>query len=366
LLRFIKEISRVSTTYIAKTQVLTAAGANSVTNFCSYRAGINTYQQANYHTLDHHQITLALIPDAALPPLADALEEAALSYRDERLLQMASGAMQSILAHYQGDPIPLILAGPENYPNVDNQLPVNFLRLLGAQAELPILYSASRILCTGRTGMLEAIRLAQHYLTSGNFEQVLVGGIDSCQHSDWLHHLERNGRLKSESPQDKGDTFVPGEGAAFLLLTNNPTLAMSDKGYRITLDPPGFGDEPGYIYSEQPYQGVGLDAAVKAALAPLSEHQLIDTVFSSINGEHYWAKEFGIAMTRSSKHLHQIKHEHPADCYGDIGAASGGALIAFAALHSLKHSTPTNCLVCTSSDSAYRAAICVSPERISA
>jgi 3-oxoacyl-[acyl-carrier-protein] synthase-1 len=84
-----------------------------------------------------------------------------------------------------------------------------------------------------------------------------------------------------------------------------------------------------------------------------------------MNGEHYWAKEFGVAMTRSSHRFSNVKHEHPADCYGDIGAATGGALIALAALHSLKQSTPTSCLVCTSSDTAYRAAICVIPERIS-
>lgn len=353
------------TTYIAKTQVITAAGPNSLSVYCAYRAGINTYQQANYHTLDHHQVTLALIPDGALPPLAESLEDAELSYRDERLLQMASGAVQDILAHYQGDPIPLIMAGPENHPDFDNQFPTHFLTLLRAQAKLPILYSASRILCTGRTGMLEAIRLAQYYLASGNYEQVLVGGVDSCQHTDWLHFLERDGRLKSESPNGRGDTFAPGEGAAFLLLTNNPALAMNEKGHRIALSAPGFGEEPGHIYSDKPYQGAGLDSAVKAALSSLPEPQQISTVFSTMNGEHYWAKEFGVAMTRSSHRFHQLKHEHPADCYGDIGAASGGALIALAALQSLKPASPTNCLVCTSSDSAYRAAICVIPERIS-
>lgn len=353
------------TTYIADTQLLTAAGANSIANFCAYRAGICTYQSANYHTLDHHQITLALVPDGALPPLADALEEAGLSYRDERLLQMTSMAAGQMLAQYQGDPIPLIMAGPENYPNLENQFPSRFLALLREQAELPILYNASRILCTGRTGMLEAIRIAQHYLASGHYEQVLVGGVDSCQHSDWLLMLDRDGRLKSESARNNGDNFVPGEGAAFLLLTNNPTLAMQSRGYRITLGTPGFGDEPGHIYSNELYRGAGLDAAVKAALSCLPEQQKIHTVFSSMNGEHYWAKEFGVAIARSSHRLHQHKLEHPADCYGDIGAATGGALIALAAQSCFKSSIPTHCLVCTSSDSSYRAAICVMPERIS-
>lgn len=351
-------------TYIANVHLMTAAGPNSVSNFCAYRAGRNAYQSANYHTPDHYQITLCLIPDEALPPLAEELDDAGLSFRDERLLQMASSGVHHTLGIHQGDSIPLILAGPENYPGVNNQLPAQFLSLLQRQIQLPILSGASRILCTGRTGMLEAIQLAQHYLDGGYFEQVLVGAVDSCQHTDWLHALDRDARLKSESPRGQADTFVPGEGIAFLLLTNNPALAMNEKGHRITLSRPGFAQESGHIYSEHPYLGNGLDAAVKAALSHLPEQTRIDAVFSSMNGEHYWAKEFGIAMTRSSSRLSRFKHEHPADCYGDLGAATGGGLIALAALSCLKPATPVAALVCTSSDSAHRAAICVIPERI--
>ena len=77
----------MATTYIANCGLITAAGANTVMNFFADRAGINTYQAANYHSIDHHQITLALVPDVALPPLAESIEEAELlSIRDERLL----------------------------------------------------------------------------------------------------------------------------------------------------------------------------------------------------------------------------------------------------------------------------------------
>lgn len=356
----------MATTYIAKTQFISAAGATSLTNFYAYRAGICTYRSANYHSIDHHQITLALIPDGALPPLSDALEDVNIRFRDQRLLQMTDIALSLLLQNYTGDPVPLIMAGPQNYPNLMNQLPLNFFALLQQQANLPILYSASRTLSTGRTGMLEAIKLAQHYLDSGVYEQVIVGGIESCQHTEWLHLLDRDGRVKSESPENTGDDFVPGEGASFLLLTNNPQLALNDKGYRIALGIPGFGEEPGHIYSEEPYVGAGLDTAIKNALLNLPEDQKVTHIFSSMNGENYWAKEFGTAITRSNRRLDNFKHEHPAECYGDIGAATGGALITFAAFSSLKQSTPTNYLVYSSSDTAYRAAICVIPERISA
>lgn len=336
-------------------------------NFGAYRAGINTYQAANYHSFDHHQITLALVPDDVLPPLAESIEETELlNFRDERLLQMTQVAAQEALSHYHGEPVPLILAGPENYPGLVNQLPANFLSALKTQVDLPILYSASRVIGTGRTGVLEALRLAQFYLCSGQHDHVLIGGIDSCQHSAWLKFLESTERLKSASPHRRADTFVPGEGAAFLLLTNNPAYAMITNGLVIALTEPGFSQEPGHIYSEAPYRGEGLDAAVQQALNQLPEPHKIEYLFSSSNGESYWAKELGVAVTRSSHRFNDMKHQHPADCFGDLGAATGGALIALAAYSNFTKTSPSHTLICTSSDSAYRAAVCLIPERISA
>jgi 3-oxoacyl-(acyl-carrier-protein) synthase len=357
----------LATTYIANCGLITAAGANVLMNFFTYRAGKNTYQAANYHSFDHHQVTLALVPNGALPPLAESIEDAELlSFRDERLLQMTQAAAREALAHYRGAPIPLILAGPENYPGVINQLPSNFLSVLKTQVDLPILYSASRIIGTGRTGVLEALRLAQFYLGSGQHDHVLIGGVDSCQHSAWLEFLDRTERLKSASPHRRADTFVPGEGAAFLLLTNNPACAMHSNNRVMTLTEPGLSQEAGHIYSQAPYRGDGLDAAVKQALSHLPEPHKIHYLFSGINGESYWAKELGVAVTRSSQRFDNMKHQHPADCFGDLGAATGGALIALAAYSAFKQNSPANSLICTSSDSAYRAAVCLIPERISA
>lgn len=56
--------------------------------------------------------------------------------------------------------------------------------------------------------------------------------------------------------------------------------------------------------------------------------------------------------------------EHPADCYGDLGAATAIALIALAAEHLYKHKSAKKHLVYSSSDSAKRGAIVV--EKITA
>lgn len=350
--------------YIANTQLITAAGPTSYANFCAYRAGINTYQFANYHTQDHCQVVLSLVPEAMFPSLADTLEDGPLSARDERLIQLTAMSAQQLFASYKGEPVPLIMAGPQNYPDFTNQLPAQFFKCLAVQAVLPIEYATSRIICTGRTGMLEAIRLARHYLANGPYPYVLVGGVDTPRHTDWLHFLDRDNRLKCERASSVGDSFVPGEAVSFLLLTSNPALALDYNGFHIRLTEPGFADEPGHLYSSQPYLGDGLDSAVKQALAALPDGYTIDAVFSSMNGENVWAKEFGVAMTRSAHRLKQHNHQHPAECYGDLGAAAGGALISLAA-HYATARQPQNCLITTSADTEYRAAICVIPERIS-
>jgi 3-oxoacyl-[acyl-carrier-protein] synthase-1 len=52
------------------------------------------------------------------------------------------------------------------------------------------------------------------------------------------------------------------------------------------------------LLSDETYRGDGLDAAFKQAL---SEHagEGIHTIYASMNGENYWAKEFGVAYLRN-------------------------------------------------------------------
>ncbi len=132
----------------------------------------------------------------------------------------------------------------------------------------------------------------------------------------------------------------------------------------MALCPPGNGQEPGHLYSSEIYCGDGLDQAFKQAL---NNHpgNTIRTIYSSMNGEHHWAKEYGVAFTRNQASFHDpVKHEHPADCYGDLGSATGPVLIGLAAESLLmKHPGPATHLVYSSSDGPARAVVRV--EKIS-
>lgn len=345
--------------YIANTGLVTAIGASTSMVHAVYRTGLSGYASASYFTHDHHLMTLAQVPDAALPPLADTLEDR-LGPRDQRLLRLAHAAAVEALVGYAGEPLPLLLAGPQNYAGLQNQLDRDFIPALAAQTALPIDGGASRLLSTGRTGVLEALRLADHYLYDLEMDAVLVGGVDTCQNSPWLALLDADARIKSERP-GADDNFVPGDGAGFLLLRAAP-VAHGELCYRLT--PPGLAREPGHFYSSEPYVGCGLDSAVKQALLELPEELSISQMFSSMNGEHYWVKEIGVAASRSSRYLQNALHQHPADCFGDLGAAAGAALIALAYCEQRRRNSPCASLITASSDNEFRAATCLLATRI--
>ena len=80
-----------------------------------------------------------------------------------------------------------------------------------------------------------------------------------------------------------------------------------------------------------------------------------------MNGENHWAKEWGVSFIRNSAAFDPDHgFHHPADCYGDTGAACGPLMVGLAALgiRNGKQGGPT--LVYGSSDRGERAALTVS------
>ena len=84
------------------------------------------------------------------------------------------------------------------------------------------------------------------------------------------------------------------------------------------------------------------------------EQTLISRIFSSMNGERYWGKEWGVAYLRNQQaFLPEHSLVHPADCFGDIGAAAGSILLGLAA----RSDGPS--IVYCSSDRGQRSALIV-------
>ena len=295
------------------------------------------------------------VPDNGLPELAAPLAELPLQYREARMLRLAHVALEEALAPLQPalGRVPLLLGLPEQHTTLPID-PQAFIARLNVQ--LPDRLDVARSVAAprGRAAALMALREATARLARGDSEFVLVGGVDCLVDLYVLGTLDLQGRIRNEV---NSDGFSPSEGAAFLLLSLASTARTHGLKPLAQVLGCANGQEPGHLYSDDKYLGEGLAATFATLLAESPPPQPIASVYSSFNGERYWAREYGVARLRQA-HAFAPDHrmEHPAECFGDMGSAQGTALAALAA-HGVQHGyRKAPCLVYASSDHGDRAA----------
>lgn len=341
---------------VARVGMVTAVGLSAAETAASVRSATMRFLRSDW--LDHRfePFTVASVPDAALPELEpEVATTPGLSVRDGRLLRLGARALAECLGSARL-PVraPLVLALPEP----ERQRPVDaprLLKLLEKQAKGAFDLAASSTVTTGRAGGLAAIGRAAALVRAGRAPFAVAGGLDSYVDLYTLGTLDLEKRVKSGAHLDG---FIPGEGAAFLLLASPRTAAAAGLPALAVLSEPAEGFEKGHLGSKETYKGEGLAAALQALLAASPPPKPFASVWSSMNGESHWAKEWGVAFLRSRDafaegHL----MVHPADCYGDAGAAAGALLAGLASLDAARGPH----LVYASSDLGARSSISVLP-----
>ena len=120
------------------------------------------------------------------------------------------------------------------------------------------------------------------------------------------------------------------------------------------------GFENGHMYSEEIYKGDGLAETLQKLFQANGKIDPIQEVYSSMNGENHWAKEWGVAFMRNQDKF-DTEHNmyHPADCFGDTGAASGPLMIGMAIIGMKKEYIKSPCLITCSSDYSDRAGVII-------
>ncbi|PKG37153.1 hypothetical protein [Psychromonas sp. Urea-02u-13] len=347
-------MNEIDTLYIAAIGMITPIGFNAEMTNAAFKAGISAYSDSPYVNKQFKPIKMALVPQDALPVIDENIDACQYYSRwQNQLIQLAHAGLNEVFSGYKGDAIPLLLACPEQYRDSLSPLPKGFLNSLIEQTGLAICPDHSSMIHCGRAGGINVIERAIKIFEQTDFEEIVIGGVDSFQRTELLHLLHEQGRLAGE---DIAHGFVPGEGAAFIRLSRKPVTVFSSLNI-ISLNIPGISQEQGHLYSDAPYRGDGLANAVTHALNNTPQ-ATIHSVYQTMNGEVYWAKEIGVAMTRNSKRLSKtLKQQHPADCYGDLGAASAAALIALAALDLTTQVPNSAHLISCSSDLQYRGAV---------
>jgi 3-oxoacyl-[acyl-carrier-protein] synthase-1 len=339
--------------YLAATGMLTPVGFDSASTNAAIAAGLSAYEDSMHHNKNFNPMRMALIPEDALPPLnPELISLTGLTSRQRRILRIATPAIQEVITGLPlKEPPALFLALPESIPDSAFSIHPKFLDALEIQTNVKFDKTSSRIFATGRAGGIEAIDLVFKYFEATGKDVAIVGGVDTYLDHLLLGVLDKDNRILAENISDG---FAPGEAAGFLLLVSERVKNYLPHPPKAEIFRPGLANEPGHRYSEEPYRGDGLANAFQLAIKN-SDGKPIDAIYASLNGENFGAKELGIAFMRNkSAFAENTKTEHPADCFGDIGAAFGPVLIANALA-----SKQNNVLCYCSSETQTRAAIVV-------
>lgn len=323
------------------------------------RAGTMRFAESAFHDARVRPFQLAEVPEEALARLAEGLvADASLTPRDARLVRLAGHAIAQALreAGAAAPKPPLFLGLPEK----ERARPVEPGKLLGrlaVQVGGAFDLAGSAGIPEGRHAALLAIGRASAALRSGAAKLALAGGADSYVDLYTLGTLDLEGRTKAAG---RPDGFIPGEGAAVLLLATSKTAEALGLRPVAVLSEVVDGREAGHLHSREVFRGDGLATVLTTLLARVPPPVPVRSVFSSMNGESHWAKEWGIASIRCQGPLDAACEVcHPADVHGDTGAATGALLVVLACL-AARRDAAAPVLVTASADHGGRAALLVS------
>ncbi len=336
----------------------TAVGLHARAAAAAIRAGINiAREKSSVRNKRRKRQVMSLVADKYLPPLVPALERVGMSDANARMLQLAGGALAQAVALCGEVKPPLLLALPEVRSDFPDMVHPEFTAQLVTQAGVSLDRRSSRIYRQGGAGGLVALREGLALLAAEKAPYVVVGGVDTFLDLARLGAMDRDDRLHGSSK----DGFIPGEGAAFLLLASRALRRRLRLSPLARVTGVGLGVEKGHRYSPEPYRGDGLAQAFRALFDGLpADAPKVSCVYAGFNGESMPAKEWGVAQIRNSKRFaEEMSIEHPADCLGDAGAALGPLMVALAAMGIRDGYRREPCLVWSTSDREARAAAMV-------
>ena len=331
----------------------TSVGLDAAMTAASVRAGITRLSETRFVDLAGERIVVAAASYVAGG--ATAIERATI---------LAASAMQEALAPLRAAPtseapsrkLRLLLGAPAPRPGWSAEANAALAPRLCERTRLPCRQLDVDVGPAGHAAALAAIAHATTLIASGQLDLVLAGGVDSYQCIETLEWLDQTRRLHSER---NPDGFVPGEGAGFCLLASSSAARRLRVPVLASVRAVAVTREPHPIESAGVCTGQGLTDAFHQTLGALAEGERADWTMCDMNGESYRATEWGYAYVRSGKkHRDPLEIWHPADAYGDIGAAGGAVMVALAsAAWQRRYARGPRCLIWTSSDDGTRGAL---------
>ena len=330
-----------------------AVGLTGPAAAAAVRAGISGFRLHPY-MLDKIGERMVVAQEPTLDPMLQGAERFAC------LAEPAQAEALSPLARYNvgTQSVHTLIGTPEPRPGLPTGIE-DFLRRLTVGAVNSSNRQRVTFLPNGNAAGLLAMKEARTILHHGRSRFCLAGGVDSYMSVASLEWMDELGMLKSSANRNG---FPPGEAAGFCLLTTGATaveVGLPVIGWLETL---GSAREECPIRTSTISVGQGLSQAIRQATAPLRlPEERIDDSICDMNGEPYRSEEFALTVLRTQKaFVDSTRFVTPADCWGDVGAASGPLFASLAVAAAQRgYAKGPRTLVWASSEGGDRAAVVV-------
>ncbi len=317
--------------YVTALGASTPVGRDAWATAAAVRAGISGFAEHPY------MIDTAGEPmRVAIAPWLDVIECQG-SDRFEALLVPAIEQALAPLAEAR-DPsirVALALALPAHRPGLPADLEPRLRTALSTK--WPDRFAATAVLASGHAAGLVGLHAALAKMAQGAFDASVIAGVESYLAPETLEWLEQEDQLHGAGPLNNAWGFIPGEGAGAVLLLGERAaerLRLEPLGRVLSV---GKGVERNRIKTETVCIGEGLTDAFRAGLAGLPAGAQVTDVYCDMNGEPYRADEFGFACLRTKEgFVSASDFVAPADCWGDVSAASAPLFLALSAIAAQK------------------------------
>lgn len=311
----------------------TPLGLNAPATAAAVRAGI-TVMAAHPFMVDKTGIPMVVCKDYKLSLNIDGVD------RYLALAQPAAlEALQPLLT-IPGPPksVSVFISLPEARPglpdSIDHDFADRFATTLGSEVAI------DEIICqsTGHAGGLALLEKTLSSIKSNRNRICLVGGVDSYITPTTLEWLDSTDQLHSEATIWG---FCPSEGAGFCLLVSPYAANAFRLSASIDLLAAGSAMENNRIMTDTVCLGEGLSRAFKRTLSMMPNDGLVNHSICDMTGEPYRGDEYGFAMLRSRQWFsEEADFDTPADCWGDMGAASGPLFVILSSFAVQKNYAP--------------------------
>jgi len=310
---------------IAGVGARTPLGLNAPASAAAVRAAIGAIRLHPYF-VDKAGEPMSVTMDAVLSPDLGGVE---------RLAALAIPAMKEALAplgtqsNFRGR-IPAFIGLPEVRPGRPPRLEDELTPRL--EKELAVRVT---MIPKGHSSGLMALEEAWKAIQEGRAEFYLAGGVDSYLEPETLEWLDREKQLLSAQNRSG---FPPGEGAGFCLVTSTSTARHYGLEVLAWVMSVATAIEANRIKTDTIGIGQGLAEAISRVSAGLKlPEEKISTTYCDMNGERYRSEEFTFAILRTQRaFVNGLDNLTPADCWGDMGAASGPLFAALAIASGLR------------------------------